>query len=129
MTVPQPDSHWQDPHWQDPPSRISLADLAQACGLGADELQELVQSGALVPLADEGAGGPLQFSAGSIPALREAARLRSEHHLDLFTLGLLLGYLHRITHLEHQVHSLQSHQPHPQHLPRDGPAPWREPHA
>ena len=60
-------------------------------------------------------------------SLREAARLRAQFDLDLFTVALLLGYLQRIARLEHQLRSLQAHVPYPQHLPREGPAPWREP--
>jgi len=123
MTIPAPDSRWQDAQ-----ARVGLAELERMSSLTAAELQELVEYGALVPLVDEG-GGPTQFSAGCIPPLREAARLRSDYDLDLFTVSLLLGYLHRIAQLEHQVRSLQAHPPHLPHVPRDGPAPWHEPHA
>ena len=64
-----------------------------------------------------------------MPPLREAARLRADYDLDLFTVSLLLGYLQRIAQLEQQLRALNAHVPHPHTLPREGPTPWREPHA
>lgn len=124
MTLPPPELPW--PGTQ---QRIEMAELAQACDLTLGEVQQLVEHGALVPLADEDAGPALQFSAGCLPPLREAIRLRTLYGLDLLTVSLILGYLHRIEHLEHQLRALQAHVPHPSHLPREGPTPWREPHA
>jgi chaperone modulatory protein CbpM len=123
MPTPAPDLSWLDP--QRP---IDQQELARMCSLSNDEVDELVDYGALVPLAAEG-GGEWQFSAACVPPLCEAVRLRGLHELDLFTVSLLLGYLQRIAHLEHQLHSLQGQPPHPQLLPREGPTPWREPHA
>jgi len=107
--------------------RIGQAELARLCELPAAELDALVGYGALLPLPGDAAAP--QFSAAWISPLREAVRLRKLHGLDLFTLSLLLGYLRRIAHLEHQLRSLQGHVAHPQPLPREGPTPWREPHA
>jgi chaperone modulatory protein CbpM len=123
MPTPAPDLSWLDP--QRP---IDQYELARMCGLSNDEVDELMDYGALVPLAAEGGSGR-QFSAACVPPLSEAVRLRGLHQLDLFTVSLLLGYLQRIAHLEHQLHSLQGQPPHPQLLPREGPTPWREPHA
>ena len=124
MTLPLPGLSW--PGTQ---QRVEMAELAQACDLTVDEVRELVAHGALVPLGDEEAGPVLQFSAGCLPPLREATRLRALYGLDLLAVSLLLGYLHRIEDLEHQLRALQAHVPHPSHLPREGPTPWREPHA
>lgn len=114
--------------WLDPQRRIEQGELAQMCSLTIVEIQELVEYGALVPVGAE-AENVRQFSASCVPPLREAIRLRSYYDLDLFTVSLLLGYLQRIAHLEQQLRGLQAHLPHPPHLPREGPAPWREPHA
>jgi chaperone modulatory protein CbpM len=114
--------------WLDPQRRIDQAELAQMSSITSAELDELVEYGALVPLAGE-AGSARQFSASCVAPLREAARLRSHYDLDLFTVSLLLGYLQRIAHLEQQLRALQAHLPHPGHLPREGPTPWREPHS
>jgi chaperone modulatory protein CbpM len=123
MAIDASDWTWLDPH-----RRIGQVELAQMCSLTIAEVDELVDYGALVPLATE-VGETRQFSAGSVPPLREASRLRVHYDLDLFTVSLLLGYLQRIAHLEQQLRALHAHLPHPPHLPREGPTPWREPHA
>lgn len=122
-------AHMHDWFWQDAQRSIGQAELARLCGLTIPELDELVDYGALVPLVAEGGSGEHHFSGSWITPLREAARLRADYDLDLFTMSLLVGYLQRIVHLEHQVRSLQSTVPHPSHLPREGPTPWREEHA
>ena len=109
--------------WLDAHRAVGEAELAHMCQLTVAELEELVDYGALVPLA-----GPVrQFSAACIAPLREASRLRGYYDLDLFTVSLVLGYLQRITQLEQQVRALQVHLPHPQQLPREGPGTWHEP--
>ena len=113
--------------WLDPLRRIDQEELSHLCGLDAADLDELVEYGALVPLPGE--PGPRQFSASCVAPLREAARLRGDYALDLFSLSLLLGYLQRIAQLEHQLRTVHGHVPHPAQLPREGPTPWREPHA
>ena len=49
--------------------------------------------------------------------------------LDARVALLIAAYLHRIADLEQQVRHLQAHAPTPVQPPREGPAPWREPHA
>jgi len=122
MVIEAPEWTWLDPHRQ-----IEQPELSHMCGLTSAELDELVDYGALVPLVGE--GGSRQFSGSCVPPLCEAARLRALHDLDLFTVSLLLGYLQRIAHLEHQLRGLHAHLPNPPQLPREGPTPWREPHA
>lgn len=114
--------------WLDPYRRIEQPELATMCSLTVTELDELVEYGALVPLAADRTG-LRQFSASCVPPLREASRLRTHYDLDLFTVSLVLGYLQRIAQLEHQLRGLHAHLPHPVQLPREGPAPWREEHA
>jgi chaperone modulatory protein CbpM len=43
--------------------------------------------------------------------LRTAGKLRQDFDLDLFTVGLLLGYLNRIEALERQVRTLKAQTP------------------
>lgn len=107
---------------------LGQADLARLSGIPAAELEALVRHGGLVPLPGDPTGGP-HFSGGWVAPLRHAARLRVAHALDLPTTSMLLGYLHRIAQLEQQLRALQAHPPHPVQLPREGPTPWREPHA
>ena len=114
--------------WLDPQRRIDLPELAHMCRLSPAELDELVEYGALVPVPGESAGAR-QFSASCVAPLREAERLRSWYDLDLFTVSLLVQHLQRIAQLEQQLRHLQAHVGPPPTLPREGPAPWREPHA
>jgi len=117
-----------DSPWLDAQRRIAQDDLARMCGIPVRELDALVKHGGLVPLPADG-GATKHFSGGWVAPLRHAARLRATHDLDLFTTSLLLGYLHKIAQLEQQLRALQAHPPQPVQLPREGPTPWREPHA
>lgn len=114
--------------WLDTQRSVDQVELAHMCSLSSVEIDELVDYGALVPVVSERAAGRL-FNAAVVPSLREAARLRADFDLDLFTVSLLLGYLQRIVHLEQQLRSVHAQMPHPGQLPREGPTPWREPHA
>lgn len=112
--------------WFDSRDTMDLAELAQACGWAATELEELMEFGALVPLP-EFAEGRI-FSADCVAPLRAAGKLRLDFDLDLFTVALLLGYLSRIAVLERRLKSLQAQLPiHAQPPGREGPTPWREP--
>ena len=124
MATEAPELHWLDAH-----RHIDQAELAQVCSLSFAELDELVEYGALVPVPAGAPGGTRTFNAACVGPLREAVRLRGFYDLDVFTVSLLLGYLQRIEQLEHQLRVLQAHVPHPHQLPREGPTPWREPHA
>ena len=98
-----------DVAWLDAREAVTLAALAQICALRGDELDELMDYGALVPMQD--VRQERLFSAECVMPLRTAGKLRQDFDLDLFTVGLLLGYLNRIETLERQVQSLQAHLP------------------
>lgn len=98
-----------DVAWLDAREAVTLAELAQICALSVDELDELMDYGALVPMKD--VRQEHLFSAECVMPLRMAGKLRQDFDLDLFTVGLLLGYLNRIETLERQVQSLQAHLP------------------
>jgi chaperone modulatory protein CbpM len=83
---------------------ITLTELAQCCGMSAQDLDELVDYSALVPVA--GAAPEPIFSAHWVVPLRSAAKLRFDFDLDLFTVAIVLGNLNRIDALERQVQSL-----------------------
>lgn len=106
---------------------VAQDELAQMCGLAAAEIAELVEYGALQPVEEPAQG--LVFSAAQVPALREAARLRADYDLDVFTVGVLLGYLRRIAQLERDLQALRAQLGDGPHTMRDGPGSWREPHA
>ncbi len=114
--------------WLDASENVNLQELCMACRMTTQDVDELVHYGALSPLA--GKHPEPVFSADCVGPLRIAASLRIDFDLDLFTVALVLGYLHRIEVLEQQVKTLQAHSPgnlHPVH--RDGPQRWHEQHA
>jgi chaperone modulatory protein CbpM len=93
----------------DASATISLGELAECCGLSAQELDELVDYRALTPLdTDE---SERVFSAHWVMPLRTVAKLRVDFDLDLFTVAMVLGQLDRIAQLEQQVQSLQARLP------------------
>lgn len=98
-----------DVAWLDAREAVTLAELAQICALSVAELDELMDYGALAPV--QGVRQERLFSAECVMPLRTAGKLRQDFDLDLFTVGLLLGYLNRIEALELQVRSLQAHLP------------------
>jgi chaperone modulatory protein CbpM len=85
---------------------MSGAELADISGLTVAEIEELVDYGALAPLAGPPDGR--SFGADCVPALRRAARLRSAYEIDLFSMALLLECLQQIGQLEDQVRALQA---------------------
>ena len=94
--------------WLDASETMTLDELARCCGMDTDELQELVEYSALVPLQAAPSTQPPIFSAEWVTPLRTAGKLRSDFDLDLFSVALLLGHLNRIEALERQVKSLQA---------------------
>lgn len=75
--------------WLDAREAVSVSELSLACGMSGDELAELVDYGALIPL------GPNRtehlFSAECVPQLRTVGKLRLDFDLDVFTVALLMG--------------------------------------
>jgi chaperone modulatory protein CbpM len=114
--------------WLDRCDNLTRTQLSCASGLTDDELGELIEYGALKPVAPQ--RGAVRFSPDAVAPLKEAARLRRDFDLDLFAVALLLDYVARIDALERQVHSLQAQLPfHSAPAFREGPQPWREPHG
>lgn len=98
--------------WLDAAEKVSSAELSEVCGMSAAELEELVDYGALMPLQPlDSPQAERMFSAEYITPLRMAGKLRVDFDLDLFTVALLLGYVHRIEALERQLRSLEAHIP------------------
>lgn len=119
--------HLDEPAWLDARRSVCRDELSRMSGMSIAELEELVDYGALVPLP--GQAEERRFSADCVIRLREAARLRGDFDLDLFTVGLLLGYMERIDHLERRLRALEAHMPAHLAARHEGPAPWHEPHA
>lgn len=122
--TPQP-HEWS---WLDASETISISDLSRVCRISADELNELVEYGALKPLP-VGTQGRV-FSAAYVAPLRKACKLRRDYDLELFTIALLMEYLNRIEELERELRTLHAKTPAHVTAPhREGPQPWREQHA
>jgi chaperone modulatory protein CbpM len=73
-------------------------EFARIAGLQESQLRELIDYQLLAPAT-------LDLRAAF--ALREANRIGSDFDLDLFTIGLLAGYLRRIDDLEGEVQRLR----------------------
>jgi chaperone modulatory protein CbpM len=121
---PQPHD-WDRP---DEKSSITHSELSQVCQISTGDIDELVEYGALIPL--ERSPGGHTFSRACVASLRTACKLRRDYDLDLFTVALLMEHLIRIEELERELRFLQAHLPaHVTVMRREGPQPWREPHA
>jgi hypothetical protein len=117
-----------NPSWPGAGEKLTLSQLAQKSGFRVDELIELAKGGSLRPLQID-SPDPM-FSPACVSPLRKVRTLQTSRNMDLSTVGLLIGYEHRIEELEHVVRTLKAHLP-PHAVPaqREGPLPWREQHA
>jgi chaperone modulatory protein CbpM len=86
--------------WHEGARCVRQADLARAAGVSRDDLGELVDYGLVPAAGDE--KDPI-FAADCVPPLREAARLRRLYDLDVFTMGLLYGFLQRLQSTESEL--------------------------
>ncbi len=97
--------------WAGPHRAVSQFEMARACAISEAELDELVEYGALLPLpraVGSGASEPRMFMADCVTVLHTACELRRHFDLDLFTITILMDYLHRIGDLEDHVSRLQA---------------------
>ncbi|ROZ75414.1 chaperone modulator CbpM [Ramlibacter sp. WS9] len=106
---------------------VSIEELSHCCQLEVGDLLELVEYRALERA--NGDGRTSLFHSDCVAPLRTACRLRADFDLDLFTTGLLLGYLRRIGALERQIASIQARAPAHAVQVHHEPGPWHEEHA
>lgn len=85
---------------------VDLSELAYAASMSLAELRELMEYGALRPLATLRAE-PV-FPVSCMAPLRAAEKLRRDYDLDLFVVVIVMDYLGRIEQLESQVKALQA---------------------
>lgn len=98
--------------WLDEVQSVTLPELARVCGISTDDVDELVEYGALQPLQTGPSEEDLRlFSADCVTRMRTASKLRLDFDLDLFAVALLLDHIQRIETLEQQVRSLQAQLP------------------
>jgi len=90
--------------WLDHHHEVSLVELAELSGLSENELQQLVDSGALIPTnPDE---GHLNFSGHCVVSIRTLSRLRKDFELEPNAFALTLVFLERIRVLELKLQAL-----------------------
>ena len=104
MNAPNPYVEWLDAR-----ETVTVTQLTVMCGLSREEIGELVEAGAIAPVA--GPQPEASFAGSWVPPLREAAKLRRDFDLDVFTLGILLCYLSRIEDMERELQSLRAQMP------------------
>lgn len=77
---------------------IELKDIAALCQLGASELEELLEYGA-IPLVETPSNG-LRVPNNYVNTLLKAAQIRRDFAFDLFTMAILANYIQKISDLE-----------------------------
>ena len=95
--------------WLDRSQRVSLNDLVDLSGLTEDEVQELVDVGALTPTDFQAI--PWTFSADCVVTVRKACRMRDDLELDPHALALALTLLEQIRALEAELSQLRAQRP------------------
>ena len=89
----------------DAQGEISWAQLIELSGLAEGELRELVDDGALVPLAPQ---APWSFHGRAMLVARTAGRLRRELDLDAHALAVVMRFVARIDELEAELRALRA---------------------
>lgn len=99
--------------WLDEGQTCSFLTLIDASGLTGEEVQWLMESGALMPLPAPQAQPQesLSFPAAALPVARLARRLRDDFELDRAGLALALRLMQRIDTLEQEVERLRARLP------------------
>jgi chaperone modulatory protein CbpM len=90
--------------WLDEQHEITLDELVELSGLSLQELQQLVESGALIP--NKQGADAWHFSSHCIVSIRTLSRLKQDFELEQNALGLLLIFLERIRKLEFKLREL-----------------------
>jgi len=95
-----------DAVWLHAGTQVTLVELAEATGLAPDMLRELVEFGALAPVAPQ--ASEWHFSAECVVRVRTAARLRADLELETSAVALVLNYLEQIQRLETELRHLRA---------------------
>jgi chaperone modulatory protein CbpM len=95
--------------WREQTRDVSLAELVDVSGLSAEDLQQLVDRGALEPLDMQ--ARDWSFASDCLRLARTASRLRRDFELDSNGLALALALLDRVRALEEEVTQLRARMP------------------
>ena len=83
-------------------SPLSEQDFARTSGVTAQQLRELLDYGLVTPT---------RLNLPTALALREAMRLTRDFDLDLFSTGLIAGYIEKIGELQSELRRLRAERP------------------
>jgi hypothetical protein len=89
---------------------LSLPELSELSGLPKTLLEQLMDSGAIAPVARR-RDQEVRFGAAALHVARTARRLQTDFELDMDALTLALGLLDRIAELEAQIQALRARLP------------------
>lgn len=81
---------------------MSIHEFARVAGLPEQDVRELIDDQLLAPA---------HIDLRSALALRDAVRLRRDFDLDLFSTGLLAGYIRRVAELQAEIGQLRAQRP------------------
>jgi chaperone modulatory protein CbpM len=95
--------------WLTEDHEFSLADLADLSGLSEDDLRELVEYGAIMPVDPE--SPQWVFPGKCLTTVRAACRLRVSFDLEPHGVALVISLLDQIHDLEAQLGSLRAQLP------------------
>lgn len=95
--------------WLTEACEFSLTELVELSGSSVEELQELVEYGAITPVNPE--SSPWIFPGQCLPTIRAACRLRVSFDLEPHGVALVISLLDRIHDLEAQMGSLRAQLP------------------
>jgi chaperone modulatory protein CbpM len=101
-----------DAVWLNESGSCTLVHLAEVSGLDSAELQMLIDSGTLRPLAETG-GNPV-FESAAMQSARIARRLRDDFELNPGGLALAMRLLERVDALAREVERLRAGTANPQ---------------
>jgi chaperone modulatory protein CbpM len=95
--------------WLTEDARFSLEELAEVAGIPEDEVRELIDYGAVMPIDPD--APTLIFDGRCLLSIRTAARLRVGFDLEPHGVALIVSLLDRIHALESQLGSLRAQMP------------------
>lgn len=94
--------------WLDEQYKVTLDELVELSGLPIQELNVLVESGALIPNnLDANSNEVWHFNCNCIEIIRTLSRLKDAFELEQNSLGLLMVFLERIQKLEYKLSELE----------------------
>jgi chaperone modulatory protein CbpM len=97
--------------WLNASSLCSFQQLVDVSGLSREDLQELVDVGAIEPANHD--PGNYVFQSECIVIARKARRLRDDFELDMPGLALALRLLQRVDELEGRLNAVRAQTSHP----------------